>query len=85
MRTKLRDARRRAGLTQSNIALTLGVSRSYYSQIECGAKNPSFRIVLAIKMALHETEDNLFENTEEPRVPGNPYIREFGRKTLAEH
>jgi len=70
MRTKLRDARRRAGLTQSDIALTLGVSRSYYSQIEC--------------MALHETEDSLFESTEEPRVPGNPYIREFGRKTLAE-
>jgi len=69
MRTKLRDARRRAGLTQSDIALTLGVSRSYYSQIECGAKNPSYR---------------LFESTEEPRVPGNPYIREFGRKTLAE-
>jgi len=84
MRTKLRDARRRAGLTQSDIALTLGVSRSYYSQIECGAKNPSYRIVLAIKMALHETEDSLFESTEEPRVPGNPYIREFGRKTLAE-
>jgi len=84
MRTRLRDARRRAGLTQNDIALALDVSRSYYSQIECGAKNPSFRIVLAIKMALHETEDSLFDDTEEPRIPGNPYIREFGRKTLVE-
>jgi putative transcriptional regulator len=84
MRTRLRNARRRAGMTQSDIALELNVSRSYYSQIECGVKNPSFRIALAIKMALHETEDSLFDNSEEPLMPGNPYIREFGRKTLAE-
>ncbi len=84
MRTKLRDARRKLGLTQNDIALLLGVSRTYYSQIECGVKTPSFRVVLAIKVVLHETDDSLFDNTDEARLPGNPYIREYGRKTLAE-
>lgn len=85
MRTRLRDARRAAGYTQYSMAEALGVSRSYYSQIESGAKNPSFRIVLAIKVALHDSDDGLFENTDEKPVRGHPFVMGYESLTAPKH
>lgn len=62
MRDLLRSARRSAGYTQYQLADALGISRSYYSQIETGMKEPTFEIVLRIKLALKQSSDGLFEN-----------------------
>lgn len=62
MRQNLKNARLEAKLTQQELADYLHISRNYYSQIETGAKSPSFRAALAIKLALHETSDSIFDN-----------------------
>ena len=64
MRANLRAARKKAGMTQKAFANALNISRSYYSQIEGGTKDPSYRVVLKIKLALHISEDSLFDLTE---------------------
>ncbi len=41
----LRAYRRTHHLTQKEIAASLGVSREYYSRLECGKSLPSFRLL----------------------------------------
>lgn len=75
MRVLLREKRRESGLTQYRLADMLGISRSYYSQIELGTKNPSFGTVVKIKLALSESGDELFANDMSAEKPkrGAPF------------
>lgn len=84
MRVKLRDMRVNNGYTQYSLAEKLNISRSHYSQIESGEKNPSDKLKTMIKIALRYTEDDLFDiaTRVKPRR-GNPYIREHERLTLS--
>lgn len=61
MRVKLRDMRVNNGYTQYSLANKLNVSRSHYSQIESGEKNPSEKLKTMIKVVLRYMEDDLFD------------------------
>lgn len=66
MRTKLVKLRERRGYTQATFSATIGISRSHYSQIETGEKEPSLRVSLKIKKALDYPYDDIFFNTKCP-------------------
>lgn len=73
MRLNLINARKNARLTQAQLAEYVHISRSHYAQIETGAKNPSLRAALALKVALRETNDSIFDNdTHVAAVRGRP-------------
>ncbi len=63
MRVRLVRMREAQGYTQYTLAPALGISRSHYSQIESGEKNPSLKLALRIKSVLGYTNDDLFDNT----------------------
>ena len=48
----LRDARDARGLSQVDVARTLAVKQSYVSELETGARNPSFSTLLRLCDAL---------------------------------
>lgn len=66
MRTKLVKLRERHGYTQATFSNAIGISRSHYSQIETGEKEPSLRVGLKIKKALDYPYDDIFFNQKCP-------------------
>ena len=48
----VKAARKRAGHSQETLADTAGVARSYMSDVETGARNPTLRVVERIAAAL---------------------------------
>lgn len=60
MRIKLQRLRENAGYTQATMADAIGVSRSHYSQIETGAKDPALKTGLKIKGVLGYEGDDIF-------------------------
>lgn len=66
MRTKLTKLREAAGFSQQTFADTVKISRSHYSQIETGEKEPSLKVSLRIKRALKYERDDLFFNQKSP-------------------
>jgi transcriptional regulator with XRE-family HTH domain len=50
---KLRKVREQAGLTQTEVAASAGLSGNYYARIERGEENPSFEKLESIKEALN--------------------------------
>lgn len=62
MRAKLQQMREAYGYTQQAFSAAVGVSRSHYSQIETGDKQPSLRLALRIKRALNYYGDDIFDN-----------------------
>lgn len=58
---RLRAARRRAGLTQRELAAKAGVSAMSISRYECGRRYPSGRTLLKITRALGIRASTLFE------------------------
>lgn len=63
VRAKLQRLREANGYTQQAFSAAVGVSRSHYSQIETGDKQPSLRLALKIKRALNYYGDDIFDNT----------------------
>ena len=49
---KVRQARKRAGLSQYDVASSVGVFRSYLSRIETGKANPTLLVMDAIARVL---------------------------------
>jgi transcriptional regulator with XRE-family HTH domain len=49
---KLQAARKLKGLTQEQVADKVGLSRTYYAQIERGERNPSTTVITAIISAI---------------------------------
>lgn len=66
MRTKLVKLREGRGYTQNTFSKAVGISRSHYSQIETGEKEPSLRVSLKIKRALGYPYDDIFFNQKCP-------------------
>lgn len=66
MRVKLVKLREGAGYTQETISKELGISRSHYSQIETGEKDPSLKLGLKIKRKLKYDKDDIFFNQKSP-------------------
>lgn len=60
MRNKLWEIRLKQNLTQYEVAQKVGISRTTYTNIELGKKNPSLKIALRIKNALNYKEYDIF-------------------------
>ncbi len=59
--TKLLDFRLSSGLTIREMALTVGISKSYYEKIESGLRNPSFNFIDKFKTKFKNADtDSLF-------------------------
>lgn len=62
--TAVREARLRAGLSQSALAYKVGVSRQTINAIETGDYNPTIRLCISICKALDVTLNDLFWEEE---------------------
>lgn len=58
--TRLIDARNAAGFTQENVAQAIGISRSFYTQIEQGTRKPSFEVALKISSFFKRDANDIF-------------------------
>lgn len=61
-REQLIKTRKNAGKTQADIAIAVGVHRSYYGLIENGNRNPTLGIATKIATALNSNVEQLFPN-----------------------
>ena len=66
MRVKLVKLREGRGYTQQTFSEAVGISRSHYSQIETGEKEPSLKVSLKIKRVLDYPYDDIFFNQKCP-------------------
>ncbi len=60
VRIKLVKLREAAGFSQQAFSEQVKISRSHYSQIETGEKDPSLKVGLRIKRALKYQNDDIF-------------------------
>lgn len=72
MRVKLKKIREEKNLTQQEVADRAGISRTTYTNIELGNKNPSFEVARNIKCALGERDDDIFLNKNVPNRNQKP-------------
>ena len=61
MGTKIKDLREKAGMTQTELANKLGLSKSVISAYEKGIRNPSFKILPLLAKTFNVTELYFFE------------------------
>ncbi|MQF95886.1 MAG: helix-turn-helix domain-containing protein [SAR202 cluster bacterium] len=62
----LREARTRAGMTQTQLSAEAGISRQAYSALESGNANPSTEVSLRLARALGVGVESLFYLAEQP-------------------
>ena len=64
MKNVLKSKRKERGLTQSEIADELGITRSFYGHIETGKRNPT--LILSFKIAdfFDDNVENIFLKNE---------------------
>ncbi len=60
LKNNLKEARTEVGLSQSELAKTVGVSRNTISSIETGQFNPTAKLALVICIALDKKFEELF-------------------------
>jgi putative transcriptional regulator len=60
LKNRLREARTEAGMSQSQLAETVGVSRNTISSIETGQFNPTAKLALILCIALDRKFEDLF-------------------------
>lgn len=60
MRRALANRRGQAGLSQQDVARAVGISRSFYTLIERGARNPSLVVALRLAALLGAAPEELF-------------------------
>lgn len=66
MRRALIEARKNAGLSQQAVAAAVGISRSFYTLIENGARSPSLPVALRIAGLLGAEPGGLFAPSSLP-------------------
>lgn len=69
-RTKLMKRRTVLGLTHEEVAKKSNISRSYYTNIEAGRKDPSLKVMKRIADVLYSKVDDIFFNDEVPKGNG---------------
>lgn len=60
----IREARRKAGLSQEALALSAGVDRAFMSAVERGQRNVTLQNLLKVCRALNERPSTLFKRWE---------------------
>ena len=60
LKNRLREARTEAGMSQTQLAETVGVSRNTISSIETGQFNPTAKLALILCIALDKKFEDLF-------------------------
>ncbi len=64
MGTKIKNLREKAGMTQTELADKLGLSKSVISAYEKGIRNPSFKVLPLLAEIFNVTELYFFEKGE---------------------
>ena len=64
MKTRIQDLRKELGVTQSELADAVDVTRQTIGMIEAGDFNPSLKLCIRICKALGKTLDDLFWEVE---------------------
>lgn len=67
IRLELERKRTKLNLTHDQAAEKAMISRAYYSNIEAGRKDPSFKVMKRIADALNSTVDTLFFEYNVPK------------------
>lgn len=60
LKNRLKETRKKLGLSQNELAKMVGVSRNTISSIEVGQFNPSAKLALILCIALDKTFEELF-------------------------
>ncbi|ACL15630.1 helix-turn-helix transcriptional regulator [Methanosphaerula palustris] len=60
MQTRIKEYRARAGLTQEDLARSVGVRRETIVFLEQGKYNPSLKLAHDVAVVFHATIDDLF-------------------------
>ena len=60
LKNRLREARSACGLSQTELARLVGVSRQTISSIEAGQFSPTAKLALTLAIALNRTFEELF-------------------------
>lgn len=60
LKNRLKEARAEKGMSQSDLAQTVGVSRNTISSIETGQFNPTAKLALILCIALDKKFEELF-------------------------
>ncbi len=69
MGTKIKNLREKAGMTQTELADKLGLSKSVISAYEKGIRNPSFKVLPILAQIFNVTELYFFEKGEWKNQP----------------
>jgi transcriptional regulator with XRE-family HTH domain len=70
--TELRNARRKAGLTQEQVAARARISREYVSQLERGRQSPTVDMLLRVCRILGTSASTIISKVEKGRSGDTP-------------
>ena len=73
---RIHDLRERSGLTQSDLAIQLGMTRSGVNAWEMGISKPSLENLGILSRILHTTTDYLLGNNNEETIVINDFTPE---------
>ena len=73
---RIHDLRERSGLTQSDLAIQLGMTRSGVNAWEMGISKPSLENLVILSRILHTTTDYLLGNNNEETIVINDFTPE---------
>ena len=60
LKTRLKEKKKKKGISQAQLAQTVGVSRNTISSIETGQFNPTAKLALVLCIALDKKFEDLF-------------------------
>ena len=84
LKNRLKEARMEKGLSQQQLADTVGVSRNTVSSIETGQFNPTAKLALVLCIALDKKFEDLFFSDQNKRRPtGDPSKKPACEKSQA--